>query len=106
MKRVLIFMGSVLGLLIITSISLEFLGFYEIGFIITPLKPMGLILFFIFGISFGVPILVLILIPLFRIIKGAFQPKFVRISNNLEVAIKRNRSVLHKLNIPQKKERF
>ena len=104
MKRVLIFLCSVLGLLFITSICLELLGFFEIGFTITPLKPIWVTLFIIFSISFGGPILALILIPLIRIIKSASQPKFVRISNNLQFAIKRNRSVIHKLNIPQRKD--
>ena len=104
MKRVLLFLGSVLGLLFITIISLEFLGFYDINFTIETNQPMWMILLIVFGISIGGPCAFLLTFHLVRIIGGFFKPKFVRIADNLERAVKRNNSINYKLNVPQKKE--
>ncbi len=104
MKRVLLFLGSVLGLIFITSICLEIFGFYDSGFTITLYKPMWMILLIIFGVSIGAPFLVFLIISSVRVIKGLFNPNFVRIADNLENAINRKKNINYKLNIPQKRD--
>ena len=104
MKRVLIFLGTVFGLFIIAVICLEFFGLYDISFTITPNKPTWLILTVLFGISLGGPLIGLLMMSLVRIISNAFKPKFVRIANNLEHSVKKNRNIGHRLNIPQKRD--
>ena len=104
MKRVLLFLGSVLGLLFITSICLELFGFYDSGFTITLNKPMWMILLIIFGVSIGGPLVALLIISAIRVVKGFFKPNFVRIAENLEYAIIRKKNVNYKLNIPKKRD--
>ena len=104
MKRVLIFLGSVLSLLFISFIILELLNFYEINFTLTHYVDLRISVLLIFGISLGVPISVILLIAFGKFIVSLFKPKFIRIAGNLERSIKRNKHIGHKLDIPLRKE--
>ena len=106
MKRVVIFLISIASLAVISFLCLILFGFLDVSIIFTPKVEPWVLVLTILGISIGVPFEVLILLYLYKLIHGLFQPKFMRIASNLENVIKRNQNIVTKLGIPQKKEQL
>lgn len=104
MKRVYIYLISVVSLLIITPIFLGLLGYYTFTIEITLNLDISILLLIIFGVAIGGPLVAVFTVFLGRLILGLFKPKFMRIADNLERVIKRKSSISHKLAISLRKE--
>lgn len=104
MKRVYIYLISVVSLLIITPIFLGLLGYYNLTVAITLNLDVYVMFLIIFGVALVGPLVAVFGIYLVRLILGLFKPKFLRIAENLEHIIKRKASISYKLDVPLRKE--
>jgi len=104
MKRVYIYLISVVSLVFITTIFLGLFGYYNLTLTITLNNEISTILLIIFGVAVFGPLAVLLVIYLVNLILGFFKPNFIRIADNLETIIKRKISISRKLGVPLRKE--
>ena len=104
MKRVYIYLISVVSLGFITAIFLGLFGYYNLTLTITLNNEISTILLIIFGVAVFGPLAVLLVIYLVNLILGFFKPNFIRIADNLETIIKRKISISRKLGVPLRKE--
>ncbi|TFG18973.1 MAG: hypothetical protein EU530_07575 [Promethearchaeota archaeon] len=104
MKRVYIYLISVVSLMAVTSIFLGLLGYYNLTISITLNLDVSILLLIIFGVALISPLAAVVAINLGRLILGLFKPKFIRIAANLERVIKRETSISYKLGISLRKE--
>ncbi|MHA1111629.1 MAG: hypothetical protein ACTSRE_11045 [Promethearchaeota archaeon] len=104
MKRVYIYLISVVSLVFITAIFLGLFGYYNLTLTITLNMDISTLILIIFGVAVFVPLAVLLVIYLVKLILGLFKPNFIRIADNLESIIKRKISITRKLGVPLRKE--
>ncbi|MBN2157179.1 MAG: hypothetical protein JW776_14135 [Candidatus Lokiarchaeota archaeon] len=104
MKHSYVFLLSVLVLLIISTICLGLMGYYNLSISIVPTIDGKIILLIIVGSSLGLPIVIFLIISCIKFVQNLVKPKFLRIAGNLEHFIKRNKNINRKLKISQRKE--
>ena len=104
MKRVYIYLISVVSLIFISTILLGLLGYYELTIDITLNINIYELLLVIFGIALICPLAAVLIVYFGILIVNLFKPKFMRIADNLEHIIKRKIPISRKLGISLRKE--